>query len=60
MHSNIYSRDEMLHHRSSFDLYATALKPCGSSAILARARVIKRSSSASCCSLSVQACGLRP
>ena len=39
MHSNIYSRDEMLHHRSSFDLYATALKPCGSSAILApRAR----------------------
>ena len=45
MHSNIYSRDEMLHHRSSFDLYATALKPCGSSAILApraRDQVIKQ------------------
>ena len=39
MHSNIYSRDEMLNHRSSFDLCATALKACGSSAILApRAR----------------------
>ena len=41
MPNHIYSRDEMLRIARTIDLCATALKACGSSAILAPARVIK-------------------
>ena len=61
MHSNIYSRDETLRHRSHhrFVCYCVeSMRKLSNSC--PRARVIKRSSSSLCCSLSVQACGLRP